>query len=117
MAALSDPKLPEVVELSHLDVSEFDALFGEEIAIWDNKFHWDFRPSADLLRRFLLVRSLIGYALRIGRSVVGYTYCVCEGRIPLASTIDHRQSSSGPGLIPIFSWNAVVLKGFASALR
>lgn len=38
-------------------------------------------------------------------------------RIPLASTIDQRQSSSGPGVIPIFSWNAVVLKGLASALR
>jgi ribosomal protein S18 acetylase RimI-like enzyme len=80
MAALSDPKLPEVVELSQLDVSEFDALFGEEIAVWDEKFHWDFRPSAELLRRFLLVHSLIGYALRVGQSVVGYTYCVCEGR-------------------------------------
>ena len=66
MAALSDPKLPEVVELSHLDVSEFDALFGEEIAVWNHRFQWDFRPSADLLRRFLLVRSLIGYALRVG---------------------------------------------------
>src|SRR6267154_504725 len=43
--------------------------------------------------------------------------CACEGRIPLASTIDHRQSSSAPGVIPIFSWNAVVLKGLDSALR
>jgi ribosomal protein S18 acetylase RimI-like enzyme len=80
MAAYSDPKLPGILELSQLDVSEFDALFGEEIAVWNEKFQWDFRPSADLLRRFLLVRSLIGYALRVGRSVVGYTYCVCEGR-------------------------------------
>jgi ribosomal protein S18 acetylase RimI-like enzyme len=95
MAALSDPKLPEVVELSHLDVSEFDALFGEEIAIWDNKFHWDFRPSADLLRRFLLVRSLIGYALRIGRSVVGYTYCVCEGRKGLIGDLYLREEFAG----------------------
>jgi ribosomal protein S18 acetylase RimI-like enzyme len=80
MAALSDPKLTEVVELSQLNVEEFDGLFGEEISVWDERFHWDFRPSADLLRRFLLVHSLIGYALRVGRSVVGYTYCVCEGR-------------------------------------
>lgn len=80
MAALFDPKLPEILELSQLDVGEFDSLFGEEIAAWDVEFRWDFRPSSDLLRRFLLVRSLIGYALRIGRSIVGYTYCVCEGR-------------------------------------
>src|ERR1019366_556934 len=43
--------------------------------------------------------------------------CACDGRIPLASTIDHRQSSSGPGVIPIFSRNAVVLKGLAAALK
>jgi ribosomal protein S18 acetylase RimI-like enzyme len=96
MAALSDPKLPEVVELSQLDVSEFDALFGEEIAVWDEKFHWDFRPSADLLRRFLLVHSLIGYALRIGRSVVGYTYCVCEGRKGLIGDLFVREEFGAP---------------------
>jgi ribosomal protein S18 acetylase RimI-like enzyme len=95
MAALSDPKLPEVVELSQLDVSEFDALFGEEIGVWDQKFHWDFRPSADLLRRFLLVHSLIGYALRIGHSVAGYTYCVCEGRKGLICDLFLREEFGG----------------------
>src|SRR3954447_4974590 len=95
MSALSDPKLPEVVELSHLDVSEFDALFGEEIAVWNHRFQWDFRPSADLLRRFLLVRSLIGYALRVGQSVVGYTYCVCEGRKGLIGDLYLREEFGG----------------------
>src|SRR4051794_38680466 len=91
MAAYSDPKLPEILELSQLDVSEFDGLFREEVAAWNEKFEWDFRPSADLLRRFLLVRSLIGYALRIGRSVVGYTYCVCEGRKGLIGDLYLRE--------------------------
>ena len=95
MAALSDPKLPEVVELAHLDVSEFDALFGEEIAVWNEKFQWDFRPSADLLRRFLLVHSLVGYALRVGRSVVGYTYCVCEGRKGLIGDLYVKEEFGG----------------------
>ncbi|MFL6416402.1 MAG: hypothetical protein ACJ74Y_12130, partial [Bryobacteraceae bacterium] len=95
MAALSDPKLPEVVELSQLDVSEFDDLFGEEIAVWDEKFHWDFRPSADLLRRFLLVHSLVGFALRVGRSVVGYTYCVCEGRKGLIGDLYVKEEFGG----------------------
>src|SRR3954453_6772030 len=95
MSALSDPKLPEVVELSRLDVSQFDALFGEEIAVWDEKFHWDFRPSADLLRRFLLVHSLIGYALRVGQSVVGYTYCVCEGRKGLIGDLFLKEEFGG----------------------
>src|SRR3954469_14076058 len=95
MAALSDPKLPEIVELSNLDVRDFDALFGEEIGVWKQKFHWDFRPSADLLRRFLLVHSLIGYALRVGRSVVGYTYCVCEGRKGLIGDLYLKEEFGG----------------------
>ncbi len=96
MAALSDPKLPEVVELSCLNVGEFDTLFGEEIAVWRDKFHWDFRPSADLLRRFLLVHSLVGYALRVGHSVVGYTYCVCEGRKGLIGDLYLKDEFGGP---------------------
>jgi ribosomal protein S18 acetylase RimI-like enzyme len=95
MAALSDPKLPEAVELSRLDVSEFDALFREEIATWNGKFHWDFRPSADLLRRFLLVHSLVGYALRVGHSVIGYTYCVCEGRKGLIGDLYVKEEFGG----------------------
>ena len=49
----------------------------EEISEWRRYFDWDFRPSADLLRRFLNLRSLFGYALRVGRTVVGYSYHVC----------------------------------------
>ncbi len=42
---------------------------------------------------------------------------VPSGRIPLASTIDQRQSSSGPGVIPIFSRSDALLNGLASVLR
>jgi ribosomal protein S18 acetylase RimI-like enzyme len=80
MAALSHPDLPDVVELSSLSTKELDGLFQEEIGVWHRRFAWDFRPSADLLRRFIHLHSLIGYALRTGGEVVGYAYCVCEGR-------------------------------------
>jgi len=41
----------------------------------------------------------------------------CPGRIPFASTIDHRQSSSALGVIPMFSRKMLVLNGLAVALR
>src|SRR6266536_5006181 len=41
----------------------------------------------------------------------------CPSRIPFASTIDHRQSSSALGVIPMFSRKMVVLNGLAVALR
>jgi ribosomal protein S18 acetylase RimI-like enzyme len=80
MAALRDVHLPELVELVSLSVADLDPLLAEEIETWRERFDWDFRPSADLLRRFLHIRSLYGYALRNGRSILGYAYHVCEGR-------------------------------------
>jgi ribosomal protein S18 acetylase RimI-like enzyme len=80
MAARSEAPFPELIELPNLTVAEFDPLLEQEIGAWRQLFDWDFRPSAELLRRFLQVRSLYGYALRAGRSVVGYAYHVCEGR-------------------------------------
>ncbi len=80
MAARPDVRLPEVVELTTLTTGDLDPLFHEEIGVWNDRFNWDFRPSADLLRRFVQIHSLYGYALIADKRVIGYTYHVCEGR-------------------------------------
>jgi ribosomal protein S18 acetylase RimI-like enzyme len=80
MAARVEAGVPEAVELSTLTTADLDPLLNEEIGIWNQRFAWDFRPSADLLRRFLQIHALSGYALVLGGSVVGYAYSVCEGR-------------------------------------
>ncbi len=80
MAALPDAPFYELIELPQLNVTDLDPLLNEEISVWERRFCWNFRPSADLLRRFLQMRSLYGYALRIHGEVVGYSYYVCEGR-------------------------------------
>lgn len=78
MAALSDTSLPETVELARVSAAEMEALLNEEIQVWESRFSWDFRPSADLLRRFLHIQSLNGYALRSASALLGYAYHVCE---------------------------------------
>ena len=60
MAARVEAPFPEIVELTSLTVAELAPLMEEEIAEWRRYFSWDFRPSADLLRRFLNLRSLFG---------------------------------------------------------
>ncbi|HEX4168181.1 MAG TPA: GNAT family N-acetyltransferase [Bryobacteraceae bacterium] len=80
MSASLQVRLPEVVELPNLAPGDLDALFHREIQVWEKRFHWDFRPSAELLRRFVQIRSLYGYALVADHEVVGYAYHVCEGR-------------------------------------
>ncbi len=80
MSARLDVRLPEVVELTTLTTGDLDPLFHEEIGAWNKRFNWDFQPSADLLRRFVQIHSLYGYALIADKQVIGYTYHVCEGR-------------------------------------
>jgi ribosomal protein S18 acetylase RimI-like enzyme len=96
MAARPEAYLPEVVELCSLTAREFDLLLEEEIAVWRERFDWDFRPSADLLRRFLHMRSLNGYALRFDDNVIGYTYYVVEGRKGLIGDFYIRRAYTDP---------------------
>ena len=96
MAARLEVCLPEVVELCCLSAPEFDLLLEEEIAVWRQRFDWDFKPSADLLRRFLNMRSLNGYALRFDNQVIGYSYYVIEGRKGLIGDFYMRRSHTDP---------------------
>ncbi len=96
MAALPDAPLPQLVELPQVSVKEFDILLNEEIEIWQRRFAWDFRPSADLLRRFLQIQSLYGYALRLRREIVGYAYYVCEGHKGLIGDFYVRADHATP---------------------
>ncbi|MGA8025589.1 MAG: GNAT family N-acetyltransferase [Bryobacteraceae bacterium] len=96
MAAFSDAPLPELIELPHLTVADLDPLLNEEIGMWEQRFSWDFRPSADLLRRFLQMHSLYGYALRSHRQVIGYAYQVCEGKKGLIGDFYVRADHARP---------------------
>lgn len=95
MAALADAPLPDLVELPNLTVADLDPLLNEEIAVWERRFCWDFRPSAGLLRRFLQIHSLSGYALRLNRQVIGYAYHVCEGHKGLIGDFYVRAEHAG----------------------
>jgi ribosomal protein S18 acetylase RimI-like enzyme len=98
MAAVPDTPFPELIELPQLAPTALDELLNEEIGIWERRFAWDFRPSADLLRRFLQIRSLYGTALRSGHEILGYGYHVCEGHKGLIGDFyvraEHARSSN-----------------------
>ncbi len=96
MAALPDAQLTEVIELPQLNVTDLDPLLNEEIGLWQRRFAWDFRPSADLLRRFLQIHSLFGYALRANREVIGYAYYVVEGHKGLIGDFFVRPDRATP---------------------
>jgi ribosomal protein S18 acetylase RimI-like enzyme len=103
MAALYDVPLYDIVDLQQIAVSDLDPLLNEEVLHWHKRFHWDFRPSAELLRRFLQVNSLYGYAMRVDREVIGYSYYVCEARKGLIGDFfvraEHNTASAEAALL------------------
>lgn len=78
--AHSDEPAEEVIELRRLGPGALDALLEEEVRSWRERLHWDFRPSAELVQRYVAMRALDGLALFVGAEVAGYVYWVQEDR-------------------------------------
>jgi ribosomal protein S18 acetylase RimI-like enzyme len=81
MAARLNPaplRPPEIVELRRLNARDLEPLLQEETAAWWDTLEWDFEKSADLVRRFVDLRALNGYALLEDGAVSGYVYYVLE---------------------------------------
>src|SRR5437899_11545448 len=100
MAAVVDPasKAPsaELIELRELRSADLEDLLKEEIAVWSESLDWDFRGSAELVRRFLDQRSLTGYALAINDEVLGYSYCVHDEHMGLIGDLYVRRAFAAP---------------------
>jgi ribosomal protein S18 acetylase RimI-like enzyme len=83
MAALSEPRPapsgPRLVELREVQPADLEPLLREEAAEWLQELGWDIEPSANLVRRFLGMRALSGYALPDrGARAAGYVYYVTD---------------------------------------
>lgn len=78
MAAVPDAQVPELLDLWDVRVPSLERMLDEETRAWREHLEWDFHPSADLVRRFVEVHALNGYALLAGDDAIGYCYFVCE---------------------------------------
>jgi ribosomal protein S18 acetylase RimI-like enzyme len=87
MAALPEIRVPEVVELRHLRADDLNPLLEEESITWRSVLSWDFSASAELVRRFVRIQALNGFALVMNGRVIGYTYYVCEDRKALLGDV------------------------------
>jgi len=82
MAARLEPAprapTPSLVDLRHLRSEDLNPLLDEEVAAWRELLDWDFGKSAELVRRFVDMRALNGYALIGDGQPAGYAYYVLE---------------------------------------
>lgn len=69
-----------IVDLRQLNSRALAPLFQEEQRQWLEQLYWDYRPSLDIIRRFIDARSLAGYAALDGETPLGYGFYVLEER-------------------------------------
>ncbi|HEX5431108.1 MAG TPA: GNAT family N-acetyltransferase [Bryobacteraceae bacterium] len=81
MAALPDRHnafRDSLIDLRDLSLEYLSPLLEEETQAWRAELDWDFKSSGDLVRRFIQLRALNGYALVQHGEVAGYSYYVAE---------------------------------------
>ena len=67
-----------IVDLRQISSRQIEPLLAEESQHWREELHWDYRPSLNLIKKFVDARSLAGcVALENGRAI-GYSFYVVE---------------------------------------
>ena len=103
MAALSERHPAGLVELARIAPSQMSTVLDEETAEWSDQLHWDFGPSAELVRRFVHMHALNGFALMRGPRVIGYSYYVSEESKGLIGDVyvlkEHRTAEAEDALL------------------
>jgi ribosomal protein S18 acetylase RimI-like enzyme len=97
MAALPEAGAPELHQLGGLRAESLYPLLDEETARWRELLDWDFRPSADLVKRFVRMKALSGWVLVLRGEAIGYSYYVCEEGKGLVGDLYVLRRFQGPG--------------------
>jgi ribosomal protein S18 acetylase RimI-like enzyme len=67
-----------IVDLRNISAADMTPLLDEETLAWRAALDWDFEPSAELVRRFVGMQALNGFALLEGERTIGYCYYIRE---------------------------------------
>jgi len=87
----------QIVDLRQVHSRSLENLFREEVARWRDELHWDYRPSIDLVRKFIDSRALGGFAAIEDGQPAGYGFYVIEDHKGLIGGLFvAAQHSSGP---------------------
>jgi ribosomal protein S18 acetylase RimI-like enzyme len=70
----------QLVDLRQLTSSQLEPLLAEEAQQWREELYWDYRPSIELIKKFVDARSLTGSAILENGRPVGYAFYVLEDR-------------------------------------
>jgi len=68
----------QILDLRQIPSRKLEPLFHEETRHWRDELHWDYRPSVDLIRKFIDSHSLGGYVAIENDKPAGYGFYVLE---------------------------------------
>jgi len=68
----------QIVDLRQVSSRAMEPVFAEEAEHWLEELHWDYRPSLQLIRKFMDARSLAGAAALDDGQAAGYGFYVVE---------------------------------------
>src|SRR3990170_4179784 len=68
----------ELVDLRQLRARDLAPLLEEERRLWAEELHWDYRPSAEVIRRHADAGTLPGVAALVGGQVAGYSFYILD---------------------------------------
>lgn len=88
----------EILDLRRVRSSQLKELLDEEERNWFEQLHWDYRPSALLVSKFIDSRSLSGFAaIEEGRGI-GYSFFVPEEHKALIGDLYVSGGCAGQGV-------------------
>lgn len=70
----------QILDLRQLSSRSLEPLFVEEARQWRQELHWDYRPSLELIRKFVDSRALRGAVAIDEERPAGYGFYVLEER-------------------------------------
>jgi ribosomal protein S18 acetylase RimI-like enzyme len=93
----------QIVDLRDVSPQQLEPVLEAEQRLWLDELLWDYRPSAQLIRRFLESHSLLGCALFRNGQAAGYGFYVVEDRKALIgglfATDGHRACDTGSAVL------------------
>src|SRR5258708_37371233 len=69
----------EILDLRHFSSHHLRPLLGRETLLWAQMMSWDYRPSAEMILRYIDSKILPGYAAVADGHIGGSAFFVFEG--------------------------------------
>ncbi len=86
----------DVEPLAGVSPARLKPLLEEEASCWAGQLGWDFRPAADLIRKYVKSRTLPGYVLAgNGGELEGYAYYVVDQGVGYIGNLFVRRRRAG----------------------